>query len=68
MSYSEITSVIVSHFYDDQSKTDFIITKREDESNLCVEIENNCESIRLPLESWEMIRDQVDLFFGLGGE
>lgn len=61
MPRSEISGVIISHVWDDDSRTEFRIVKRKyDDSGIAVTLQDSTDDmVTLRPESWPDIRDQI---------
>ena len=64
MKRSKITSVTVSHIWDDQSTTETTISKSpEGDDDPTVSLKQEEYFVYLRKESWPEIRDQIDAMF-----
>lgn len=65
MPNAEITSITVSHNWDDNSSSEYQVSREEEsEGSLCVDVSQSGDTVRLHSESWPLIRNQIDSFFG----
>ena len=63
----EITSVTASHIWDDETKSDFVITKGNfDDTGYYVELKDGNDTVYLRPESWPLIRDQINAMMECG--
>lgn len=62
MPTSEIKKVTIEHKWDDDSKTDYEIAKKNEDDLPSVMLMQGDDIIYLYTESWPSIRDQIDTF------